>query len=413
MKSCVEDPWIQTQPQRVWNVDETGVSTQHSPPKVLCEKGSKVHSIISPQSHNTTVIACGNAFGNRLPPYIIWKGARLSESLVSGGLPGTKYTRSKNGWSTSETFLDFFVSHFLEHVTPALLMYDGHATHITASVIEKAREAGVILFVLPPHTSHLLQPLDVGVFGPFKNKLYQAIHRFLAREPERVVTKHDLNPLIADALDKSLTPKNLTSAFKKTGIVPLDPNIILHQIPTPPHANNAVQSVQGNQQESNQTLTTFFARSEQAVAPVSQNQNRRKFINPGGQAITADSFFKIFTGTQPGSTAEEHTSAMFPTSASTSAPTEEVVSDNTVVGHEEQSAGSSMETDSEEELCIVCQRRSPPGLKNLQYLKIVDWAQCTQCTSWVHLQFCSKIKTVGPDEDFFCPVCATQHSHRS
>ena len=112
--------------------------------------------------------------------------------------------------------------------------------------------------------------------------------------------------------------------------------------------------------------------------------------------------------------AEEHTSAMFPTSASTSAPTEEVVSDNTVVGHEEQSiksinqAGSSMETDSEEELCIVCQRRSPPGLKNLQYLKIVDWAQCT---SWVHLQFCSKIKTVGPD--VFCPVCATQHSHRS
>ena len=169
-----------------------------------------VYGTLTRQSHNMTVIACGNALGNRLPPYIIWKGARLSESLVSGGLPGTKYTRSKNGWSTSETFLDFFVSHFLEHVTPALLMYDGHATHITASVIEKAREAGVILFVLPPHTSHLLQPLDVCVFGPFKNKLYQAIHRFLAREPERVVTKHDLNPLIADALDKSLTTYLLT-----------------------------------------------------------------------------------------------------------------------------------------------------------------------------------------------------------
>ena len=299
---CVESPWIQTQPQRVWNVDETGVSTQHSPPKVLCEKGSKVHSIISPQSHNTTVIACGNAFGNRLPPYIIWKGARLSESLVSGGLPGTKYTRSKNGWSTSETFLDFFVSHFLEHVTPpALLMYDGHATHITASVIEKAREAGVILFVLPPHTSHLLQPLDVGVFGPFKNKLYQAIHRFLAREPERVVTKHDLNPLIADALDKSLTPKNLTSAFKKTGIVNL-----CHLIPTsffikyPHHHMRIMQFSLSKEISKSQTRhwPHFLLALNRPVAPVSQNQTRRKFINPGGQAITADSFFKIFTGTQ-------------------------------------------------------------------------------------------------------------------
>ena len=26
----------------------------------------------------------------------------------------------------------------------------------------------MIHFVLPPHTSHVTQPLDVGVFGPFK-----------------------------------------------------------------------------------------------------------------------------------------------------------------------------------------------------------------------------------------------------
>ena len=116
-----------------------------------------------------------------------------------------------------------------------------------------------------------------------------------------MVTKHHLNPLIADALDKSLTPKNLTSAFKKTGIVNL-----CHLIPTsffikyPHHHMRIMQFSLSKEISKSQTRhwPHFLLALNRPVAPVSQNQTRRKFINPGGQAITADSFFKIFTGTQ-------------------------------------------------------------------------------------------------------------------
>ena len=51
---------------------------------------------------------------------------------------------------------------------PVILFLDGHKSHETLALVEIAKKHGITLFVFPPHTTHLLQPLDVGVFGPFK-----------------------------------------------------------------------------------------------------------------------------------------------------------------------------------------------------------------------------------------------------
>lgn len=39
-------------------------------------------------------------------------------------------------------------------------------------------DASVVGFTLPAHTSHVLQPLDVKVFGPFKRYVQKQIHKF-------------------------------------------------------------------------------------------------------------------------------------------------------------------------------------------------------------------------------------------
>ena len=51
---------------------------------------------------------------------------------------------------------------------PLILFVDGHKSHVTLEVIDLAREKNVILFCLPPHTTHALQPLDVAVFKSLK-----------------------------------------------------------------------------------------------------------------------------------------------------------------------------------------------------------------------------------------------------
>lgn len=50
----------------------------------------------------------------------------------------------------------------------ALLLYDGHASHISFRIIEEADKAKIVLMKFPSHMTDRIQPLDKCVFGPVK-----------------------------------------------------------------------------------------------------------------------------------------------------------------------------------------------------------------------------------------------------
>lgn len=52
---------------------------------------------------------------------------------------------------------------------PILLIFDGHGSHLTEEIHQLALSHNIHLFCLPAHTTHKLQPLDVGIFGPLGN----------------------------------------------------------------------------------------------------------------------------------------------------------------------------------------------------------------------------------------------------
>lgn len=52
-----------------------------------------------------------------------------------------------------------------------LLIMNGHGSHITVGFISFCMDNAIDLLILPPHWSHVLQPLDVGVFSPLKRAL--------------------------------------------------------------------------------------------------------------------------------------------------------------------------------------------------------------------------------------------------
>ena len=54
-----------------------------------------------------------------------------------------------------------FTHHPRRHDTATPL--DAHASNLSIGLIDKAIENNVILLCLPPHTTHMLQPLDVAV----------------------------------------------------------------------------------------------------------------------------------------------------------------------------------------------------------------------------------------------------------
>jgi hypothetical protein len=102
-----------------------------------------------------------------------------------------------------------------------ILILDGYSSHVNIAFIEFAVLHQIILVVLPPHTTHRLQPLDVGCFGPLATAFLNQVAGLIAKGSGLVRTSKQLFwSMFKPAFAKSLLEKNILLAFKKTSIWP-------------------------------------------------------------------------------------------------------------------------------------------------------------------------------------------------
>jgi hypothetical protein len=66
-------------------------------------------------------------------------------------------------------------------------MIDNHSTRCALEVYEFCKNNGIVLLTIPPHTSHMLQPLDVAFFGPFKTAYNDECNKFLTSHPHQKI----------------------------------------------------------------------------------------------------------------------------------------------------------------------------------------------------------------------------------
>lgn len=221
----------QFSPENIYNVDESGITTVHNPTKVIAVKGVKqVGGMTSGERGvNTTVIACINAVGNSIPPSLIFPRVNFKDNMLKGAPPGTLGMANVSGWSNTENFLTF-LNHFIKHTRPSqdnkvLLLMDNHESHVSIEAIDLAKKNGIVLFTFPPHTSHKLQPLDRGVFGPFKKFYNTAATNWLQSNPGKPITIYDLSEIVGTAYPRGFTPINIQGGFRAAGLWPFNENI--------------------------------------------------------------------------------------------------------------------------------------------------------------------------------------------
>ena len=213
-------------PHNIYNIDEKGINTEYRPPNVVAGHNCKAQAIMAERSKTITVIGGGNAAGHQIPPFFVFPGARLVPELLQGQSPGADGVMTQSGWSNAEVFERYMKSHFLtfcqgrNETDTILVLNDGHRSHVSLGLIEWATQHNIVLFVLPPHTSHVLQPMDVGCFGPMQLVYNQECTKFV-RSQHRVVSRFDVCALACKAYASALSPGNLHSAFRKAGIYPL------------------------------------------------------------------------------------------------------------------------------------------------------------------------------------------------
>ena len=166
----------------------------------------------------------------------------VPESMRNGAVPGTLFKSSENGWISQEIYLEWF-KFFIASIPPArpvLLIEDGHGSHVSLDVIELARANNIHLLCLPAHTSHILQPLDIGVFKSFKSRCAKACRWYMMENPGRVITSESITGLVGEAWANSITPVSIVSGFKKSGIFPLNPSEVSDRMLAPSIVSNPV-----------------------------------------------------------------------------------------------------------------------------------------------------------------------------
>lgn len=227
LEQTLDENGLRDRPGQIFNMDESGMPLNPKAPKLVVECGSAAVAVGSGNKSQVTIVGCVSAAGFCMPPMVIWDRKTLAPELTMGEVSGTIYGLSSNGWMDQELFDIWFTNHFLRYVPairPILLLLDGHSSHYSPITIRLAAEQQVILFALPPNTTHLSQPLDKGCFGPLKAAWKDACHQYMTDNPGKVVTKFQFSAIFSEAWLRSMTVANITAGFRVTGIYPVNRN---------------------------------------------------------------------------------------------------------------------------------------------------------------------------------------------
>jgi hypothetical protein len=93
---------------------------------------------------------------------------------------------SENGWTNNEIGLTWLKTVFDKYTKNhsvgryRLLILDGHGSHVTPEFDQYCLDHSIIVVCMPPHSSHLLQPLDVGCFSVLKRSYGKRVETLMS-----------------------------------------------------------------------------------------------------------------------------------------------------------------------------------------------------------------------------------------
>lgn len=190
---------------RVFSLDETGTTTVQKPKRVFASKTSRQLNKVTSAERGTLVTTCCivSATGTALPPVMVFPRKNFKSHMLTGAPSGTLGLAQPTGWMTSELFVGV-MRHFVKMTSstknnPTLVIMDNHESHLSPMVLNIAKDNGVILLTIPPHTSHKLQALDVSVFGPFQTYYNAAADSWMVRHPGQTLTIYNVAELVGQA----------------------------------------------------------------------------------------------------------------------------------------------------------------------------------------------------------------------
>jgi hypothetical protein len=170
---------------------------------------------------------------------VIWKGKRHQESWYSGTTnDDVLFAVSDNGWTNSNIALQWLQQDFDPKTKSKanrgyrLLLIDGHSSHTTYEFFKFCLDNKIIPFCMPSHSTHHLQPLDVGIFGPYQHYYGEAIDNEIRLSHGILnIGKHNFWSILQQARVKTFNLTTIASGWRKSGLLPFNPRVVYSLLP--------------------------------------------------------------------------------------------------------------------------------------------------------------------------------------
>ena len=250
--------------QDIYNMDEKGfVMGLLGILKVVCDKRLRAEekALIKHCGKREWVfiIECISADGFPLQPHIIFAG-KENQYIWRHTLKGRGSTSAtESGWTNNEIGLKWLQECFepqskeRQRGQYRLLLLDGHCSHVTNEAIEFCIAKDIVLLCLPAHSTHLLQPLDVGIFLPLTISYKSELEALCNCQFGWTIDKIRFIEIFLRARDRIMSSSNILGAWSKAGLFPHCPEAVLSRLPqqierphTSPEASVTYTGLNGN-----------------------------------------------------------------------------------------------------------------------------------------------------------------------
>jgi hypothetical protein len=276
-------------PRHTYNIDEKGflIRITDRSKRIFSRRmweRKEVRAAIQDGSREwITVLECVCADGSNLSPSLIYQSAAsVTRSSWVEDTEANEHsvhvTSSPSGWTNNDIGLAWLEQVFDRYTkvkarqSYRLLILDGHGSHVTMDFIDYCDQHKILLAILPPHSTHTLQPLDVCMFKPLSQAYSDELSAFLERSQGlSPIKKGDFLPLYWKAWVSSFKESTIINFFKATGISPLEPDVILNRFV------NANPDEQGSQERSASVVSgSGWRKIERLVKIVARDINDKE-----------------------------------------------------------------------------------------------------------------------------------------
>lgn len=227
----------------VLNFDETPVVFEKKNKKVILVKEDKKLGVKPSLDHRWRftmgVSICAD--GSMLEPLIILNGKYLPDLpdyLVNWGL----WKVQKNAWIDTSIFADYIRQVVFKWTKEKkeelkdeeerkkkrfLLVVDRHSSRNNEELLNEMSEEGIDVVFFPPHTSHVCQPLDIGIFGGFKSMIHRKLDRRIGLNDDFPNRRLKTLETAFECIECMCNRWNIRKAFNLAGINPLNRDILM------------------------------------------------------------------------------------------------------------------------------------------------------------------------------------------